>query len=64
MMVVAIYVHVHPGIPVEILPMGFKPLAMPITYILLVIINLYLNRNSPINIREKQTSIRLSQNLV
>ncbi len=47
MMIVAVYTHLHPDVPAEILPMGFKPPVMPISYIVLVIINLILNRKQP-----------------
>jgi len=50
MMITAIYVHMHLGVPAEILPMGFKSPVMPVAYIILVVINLYLNRKSQINI--------------
>ena len=42
MMIVAVYTHLHPDVPAEVLPMEFKPPIMPIGYILLVIYNLYL----------------------
>ena len=44
MMVVAVYTHLHPNVPAEVLPMEFKPPIMPIGYILLVIVNLILNK--------------------
>lgn len=44
MMAVAIYTHLHPNVPAEILPMEYKPPIMAISYILLVCVNLYLNR--------------------
>ncbi|WP_111707069.1 hypothetical protein [Lutibacter citreus] len=42
MMVVAVYTHVHPNVPAEILPMEFKPPYMPIGYLILVAVNVYL----------------------
>lgn len=42
MMLVAIYTHLHPDVPAEILPMEYKPPLMPISYILLVGLNFYL----------------------
>ena len=42
MMVVAIYVHLHPNVPAEILPLGIKPPLMPLAYMLLVVLNTYL----------------------
>ena len=44
MMVVAIYTHLHPGVPAEILPVEFKPPVMPVVYILLVLLNVYFYR--------------------
>jgi len=44
MMMVAIYVHLHPDVPAEILPMEFKPPVIPVGYIILVSINLYFNK--------------------
>jgi hypothetical protein len=46
MMIVAVYTHMDPNVPAAILPMEFKPPIMPISYILLVFINLYLYRKS------------------
>ena len=45
MMVVAVYTHLHPNVPAEILPMEFKPPYMPIGYLVLVFANLYFYRN-------------------
>ena len=42
MMIVAFYVHLHPNVPAEILPLGFKPPAMAGFYMLLVVVNTYL----------------------
>nr|WP_320117452.1 hypothetical protein [uncultured Marinifilum sp.] len=44
MMVVAIYVHLHPDVPAEILPMESKPPYLAIFYLILISINFYLNR--------------------
>ena len=44
MMIVAIYVHLHPNVPAEILPLESKPPIMAVTYILLVVLNTYLFR--------------------
>ncbi|WP_109831515.1 hypothetical protein [Reichenbachiella versicolor] len=46
MMIVAIYTHLHPDIPAEILPMEYKPPLMGISYIILVVINFYLDRRN------------------
>ena len=46
MMVVAFYTHVHPDVSADILPFESKPPAMPIGYIILVTINIYLNRKN------------------
>lgn len=46
MMFVAIYVHLHPDVPAEILPMEFKPPLMPIGYLVLVFVNLYVHKKS------------------
>ena len=46
MMIVAVYTHLHPNVPAEVLPMEFKPPIMPIGYILLVVYNFYLFRSS------------------
>ena len=42
MMIVAIYVHLHPNVPAEILPLESKPPIMAMAYILLVVLNIYL----------------------
>lgn len=49
MMIVAVYTHLHPDVPTKVLPMEFKPPILPIGYIILVIINFYLNRKQPTN---------------
>lgn len=41
-MVVAIYTHLHPDVPAEILPMEYKPPLMGIAYICLTVTNMYL----------------------
>ena len=46
MMLVAIYTHLHPNVPAEILPMEFKPPVMPISYIVLVLLNIFLYKKS------------------
>ncbi|GAA4239489.1 hypothetical protein GCM10022291_34000 [Postechiella marina] len=46
MMVVAVYTHLHPDIPADLLPLEFKPPVMPISYIVLVFLNLYLYKKS------------------
>lgn len=42
MMVIAVYTHLHPKVPEAILPLGYKPPLMPVSYILLVHLNVYL----------------------
>lgn len=49
MMFVALYVHLHPDVPADVLPLEIKPPYMPIGYILLVIINVYFNSKQNIN---------------
>ena len=44
MMLVAIYTHMHPNVPAEILPLEFKPPVMPLVYIVLVLLNLHFYR--------------------
>jgi len=48
MMLVAIYVHIHPDVPAEILPIA-KPPYMPMAYLLIVGLNLFLNRKGASN---------------
>lgn len=36
MMIVAVYTHLHPNVPAEILPMEFKPPFLPLGYMVLV----------------------------
>lgn len=42
MMIVAIYTHLHPDVPAEILPFEYKPPVMGISYILLASINMWM----------------------
>lgn len=49
MMLVAIYTHLHPVVPARILPMEFKPPVIPILYIILTLINIYLFRKNLLN---------------
>ena len=44
MMIVAIYTHLHPDVPAEILPLEYKPPVMAVAYLILAIVNLILNR--------------------
>jgi len=44
MMLVAVYIHLHPAVPEEILPIAKAPY-MPIAYLLIVGLNLFLNKN-------------------
>ena len=44
MMIVAIYVHLHPNVPAEILPMEIKPPFMPIFFLLIISANFFLYR--------------------
>lgn len=46
MMIVAIYVHFHPDVPAEILPMESKFPYLAILYLGLVAINYYFNREA------------------
>lgn len=44
-MMEAIYVHLHPNVvPAEVLPMEVKPPFMPIGYLVIIVVNLYLHR--------------------
>jgi len=43
MMLVAVYVHLHPNVPAEMLPIA-KPPYMPLVYMFIVGLNLFLNR--------------------
>ncbi len=49
MMIIAVYTHLHPDVPADVLPMEFKPPVMPIGYIILVVVNLFLNKKQAIN---------------
>jgi len=44
MMVMAIYVHMHPNVPGEVLPMKIKPPVIPGFFLVLASINLILGR--------------------
>jgi len=46
MMIVAVYTHLHPAVPADVLPLEHKPPVMPIAYIVLVIVNVILYRKS------------------
>ena len=39
---VACYVHLHPAVPAEVLPLDIKPPVLPGTFLLLALLNLYL----------------------
>jgi len=43
MMLVAIYVHLHPDVPAEVLPLAKLPY-MPIAYLFIVALSLFLNK--------------------
>ena len=40
-MVVAIYVHLQPGVPAGVLPLGIKPPVIPVTILLLGLLNAF-----------------------
>ncbi len=44
MMAVAIYVHLHPNVPAEVLPLKINPPYIPSFFIALPIVSLYLQR--------------------
>jgi hypothetical protein len=44
MMVTAIYVHLQPNVPAEVLPLKIKPPFIPVFFILLALANIYLMR--------------------
>jgi hypothetical protein len=44
MMAVAIYVHLQPNVPADVLPLKIKPPILPVSFILLALINIYLIR--------------------
>ncbi|UII23366.1 hypothetical protein [Fulvivirga ligni] len=43
MMVVAFYVHLHPNVPQDVLPLKFRPPVIPAVFLILAVINLVLN---------------------
>jgi hypothetical protein len=42
MMLIAVYVHLHPNVPADVLPLNIKPPYIPIFFILIAVSNLYL----------------------
>lgn len=44
MMLVALYVHQHPAVPADVLPMKIKPPFIPATFALLALVNGYMAR--------------------
>ena len=49
MMVVAVYVHLHPNVPNEVLPLKIKPPVIPVFFGVLPVINWTLFKLSPSN---------------
>ncbi len=45
-MLVAIYVHLHPNVPAETLSLGTKPLYLTVVILLLVCLSMYLRRTN------------------
>lgn len=43
-MIVAVYVHLQPAVPANVLPLGIKPPFMPVFFLLLAVINMFLIR--------------------
>lgn len=43
MMVIAFYVHLHPNVPADVLPLKISPPVIPGIFLLLATLNLYLN---------------------
>jgi len=42
MMITAIYVHLQPNVPAEVLPLKIKPPIIPVVFLLLALANIYL----------------------
>lgn len=51
MMIVAIYVHMHPGVPNDVLPLKIKPPVIPLFFIGLPLLNLFMSRKD-LNLEE------------
>ncbi|MGR3810341.1 hypothetical protein [Jiulongibacter sp. NS-SX5] len=45
MMLVAIYVHTHPDVPNDVLPLKIKPPFIPVLFMVLAILNSWLNKS-------------------
>lgn len=43
MMMTAVYVHLHPNVPAEVLPLKIKPPYIPIFFLLIALLNIYLS---------------------
>ncbi|WNJ17065.1 hypothetical protein [Pontibacter sp. G13] len=46
MMLVAVYVHIHPDVPHDVLPLKIKPPIIPLIFGVLPILNVYLEREA------------------
>jgi len=49
MMLTAIYVHLQPNVPAEVLPLKIKPPYIPVFFLLLALSNIYLIRRKIVN---------------
>ncbi|MDO6685200.1 MULTISPECIES: hypothetical protein [unclassified Agarivorans] len=45
-MLVAVYVHLHPMVPAEVLPLASKPPSLTLVILFLSLLNVYLHRNN------------------
>lgn len=43
MMLTAVYVHLHPNVPAEVLPLKMKPPYIPVFFLLIALSNIYLS---------------------
>lgn len=54
MMLTAVYVHLHPNVPSEVLPLKIKPPFIPVFFLLIALSNIYLS----IKARKEKTNIK------
>lgn len=54
-MVVAVYVHLHPDVPAEVLPMEKKPPFLAVFTLIMVGLNIYLHKRTSKSDRDLQT---------
>lgn len=54
MMLTGVYVHLHPNVPADVLPLKIKPPYIPVIFLLIALSNIYLSIKRKIGLTDKK----------